>query len=767
MAQQFYDITSTYINNGAFNEGINYAQTDTGNVSGTNIQQISGWHADDATAGVAGIFAFGSGKTFNGLHMPATGYDGNTTGGALVLSPEIAKALRFAQTLTLPAGNYKLLAHMYNASGADSTRAVVQFWWRPKRVTQRSRRTTLPSKEWVTDTLSITLTQTTTADVTIGEMVSNLKHADIVVDALQLLRDTPLGQADRDVLTAQLQTVADSASTLLKKQEEVNDASESLSTALQTALAALADSNTSLDDLVADYHNLSTLITVYNFEANTKVITNPAYARGATMAFGRMSVSGIDATDIAAQGFCYAKDNSNPTINDEVSQYELQNNGTIYWLKNLTPASKYFMRAYIKTNEGKVRYGKVIKFYTLPKGQITYNMRSGGDSATVARITNAVKTAVDYWNNLTEMKDQHFNVGYNSGTPTADCSYGGYIRVGSNTSYQATGTLLHEMLHGVGVIPYETQWYYTNLRERADGSGRGTGHWLGDRVTAVLSFWDNTTEQLNGDFQHMWPYGINGAFEDKHTDVLYIGNSLICQALGEDGLEHNYSHFSEPYYALDQEDSIRYYIKSEDAKTGRNDSYLVDRDGQLENVAMNAAEAALNDSAAWYITFTPSNQFYQFRNAATGRYITCNGVSFTTTETASPGDYQNLQLMKARINAANSTTQRGYWILRHAARNPKCLGSYQTTGRTWTRTFDIKNTATAQRWLIMTAAEAVSFEKALGIGTGIKTVTTGKATTSRTASGVYNLQGVKVADEVNGKLPAGLYIVNGKKVVVK
>ena len=728
MAQQFYDITSTYINNGAFNEGINYAQTDTGNVSGTNIQQISGWHADDATAGVAGIFAFGSGKTFNGLHMAATGYDGNTTGVALVLSPEIAKALRFAQTLTLPAGNYKLLAHMYNASGADSTRAVVQFWWRPKRVTQRSRRTTLPSKEWVTDTLSITLTQTTTADVTIGEMVSNLKHADIVVDALQLLRDTPLGQADRDVLTAQLQTVADSASTLLKKQEEVNDASESLSTALQTALAALADSNTSLDDLVADYHNLSTLITVYNFEANTKVITNPAYARGATMAFGRMSVSGIDATDIAAQGFCYAKDNSNPTINDEVSQYELQNNGTIYWLKNLTPASKYFMRAYIKTNEGKVRYGKVIKFYTLPKGQITYNMRSGGDSATVARITNAVKTAVDYWNNLTEMKDQHFNVGYTSGTPTADCSYGGYIRVGSNTSYQATGTLLHEMLHGVGVIPYETQWYYTNLRERADGSGRGTGHWLG---------------------------------------VLYIGNSLICQALGEDGLEHNYSHFSEPYYALDQEDSIRYYIKSEDAKTGRNDSYLVDRDGQLENVAMNAAEAALNDSAAWYITFTPSNQFYQFRNAATGRYITCNGVSFTTTETASPSDYQNLQLMKARINAANSTTQRGYWILRHAARNPKCLGSYQTTGRTWTRTFDIKNTATAQRWLIMTAAEAATFEKALGIGTGIKTVTTGKATTSRTASGVYNLQGVKVADEVNGKLPAGLYIVNGKKVVVK
>lgn len=35
------------------------------------------------------------------------------------------------------------------------------------------------------------------------------------------------------------------------------------------------------------------------------------------------------------------------------------------------------------------------------------------------------------------------------------------------------------------------------------------------------------------------------------------------------------------------------------------------------------------------------------------------------------------------------------------------------------------------------------------------------------AKGVYNLQGIRVADELNGSLPAGLYIVGGKKVLVR
>ena len=40
---------------------------------------------------------------------------------------------------------------------------------------------------------------------------------------------------------------------------------------------------------------------------------------------------------------------------------------------------------------------------------------------------------------------------------------------------------------------------------------------------------------------------------------------------------------------------------------------------------MTAEEAAADDAAAWYITFTPKNQYYQLRNAATGQYMTYSG----------------------------------------------------------------------------------------------------------------------------------------------
>ena len=67
------------------------------------------------------------------------------------------------------------------------------------------------------------------------------------------------------------------------------------------------------------------------------------------------------------------------------------------------------------------------------------------------------------------------------------------MNMGANSSYQRTGTIMHEMQHGLGLVPYSTQWNKNILRERLDGDGRGSGHWLGDRVSAFLDFWDNTT----------------------------------------------------------------------------------------------------------------------------------------------------------------------------------------------------------------------------------------------------------------------------------
>ncbi len=453
---------------------------------------------------------------------------------------------------------------------------------------------------------------------------------------------------------------------------------------------------------------LATLLAQQAMAQTPTVVTDTRFARGATMAFGRIKSTNVNGgAAIQKRGFCLAEHN-NPTIDDVTNTATLTNNGIIYYFKDLKPATKYYMRAYATNKDGVTGYGDVIKFYTIPKGTIQLTMRSGGDQATYNRIKEAAETAVNWWNNLTEMKGFGPNVGYESGTPTADCSYGGWIRVGPNTSYQRCGTIMHEMLHGIGVIPWaDTEWSRHNLRSGVNGDGYGTGYWLGDRVTEVLTFWDNKVQKLNGDYQHLWPYGINGANEDNGSDLLYIGNSLVCQALGEDGLQHTYSLFAEPYYALNQEDTIKYYIKNEAADRGLNTSFLKpNATGALKWTAMTSAEAAMNDSTAWYITFTPDNQYYQFRNAATGQYLTNSGGIKTAAKTTLTGN-EDWHLMKGRVDVVG---QRGYWII-HPESNwtPRCLQA-NANGNIGTATFDIANSAERQRWLIMTMEDTRSME---------------------------------------------------------
>lgn len=437
-----------------------------------------------------------------------------------------------------------------------------------------------------------------------------------------------------------------------------------------------------------------------------KVTTNPKYARGATMAFGRMTATG---TNIQERGFCYAT-HSNPTIDDVTTKKTMNaGSGTVYVLENLAPATMYYMRAYAKVKDGSVGYGDVIKFSTLPKGEVTYWYNNGGDDATNARINSAATQACQIFSDLTSIKKK-FDIGYSPGTPTADCGYKDqpWVNMGANSGYQRTGTLMHEMQHGLGVINYSTQWAGDILR-----SGSGTGEWLGDRTSAFLDFWDNTTgSRLKGDNIHLWPYGINGAHEDNGTLTLYYANAMIGQALGEDGLEHRSNTFAEPCYVFVQEDNVKYYLKNEDADRGLYSAYLIPTAaGTLKWRDMTSAEAMQNDSAAWMITFTPNNQYYQLRNAATGQYISYQS-SFKTLARTTLTNNENFHLMKGRIDVGSGeSAQRGYWLIHPTGDwSPKSMMA-NVNGAIGVQNFDLRDTATKQRWLILTAEEMQSFEQ--------------------------------------------------------
>ncbi len=496
------------------------------------------------------------------------------------------------------------------------------------------------------------------------------------------------------------------------------------------------------------------------------VVTNDYVARGSTVALGRSTISGVSSSELQEQGFCWST-TPEPTILDNRSTKSYSQSGRIYAMENLEPSTIYYVRAYALTKTYAVGYGEVKKVITLPKGKVKWTYDYGADAAANERIAAAVEDAVNYLNTYTSISGLTTQVHYGSGTPTADCSYGGWMRVGPNASYQRTGTILHELGHAIGVGTHSV-WNDGNSPMRA-GSGRGD--WLGDRATAVLRFLDNNpTAVMTGDGTHMWPYGVNGAHEDNGQPILYICNTLIYQALGEDGLPPT-GGFATPAYTFEQEDTIKYYIKNEHKNYGLNDSYLVENErGYLVWETMDATAATANDNAAWYITFNPENCYYQLRNAATGHYMSysktgVNGIR--TVSKASAAANENFQLMRSRIDVTvdvgdKQEAFRGYWIIHpeHTLNPTTFIAS--NNGTTSTAAFNLNNSAAIQRWLLLSAEEAHRFE-------GTTDIEEVELTTSSTQSDVYSITGVRVRTATTSLegLPSGIYIVGGRKVLVK
>ncbi len=430
------------------------------------------------------------------------------------------------------------------------------------------------------------------------------------------------------------------------------------------------------------------------------VTTDSRFIRGATWAFGRSTVKG---SNILESGFCWSE-NPDPKVTDHRTTEYLNQAGKIYWLRDLKPATVYYMRAYAISNDYAVGYGDVIKFVTVPKGTIGYWYDNGGDDATNERLNYAVERSMNYyWNNLSSIHGFGISVHYSPGTPTADCSYGGWMRVGESSSYQQIGTIMHEAFHGIGVGTHNIWW---SADMRADGN-RGT--WLGDRVTEAVRFWDNSaTATITGDDMHLWPYGCNGAHEDTHSDNLYCMMGILAQALNEDGLPGSDAiGYALPYYSFNHEDGVKYYLKNEAESRGLRTAYLVENEShQLEWKTMSIEEATQDDAAAWYLTFTPSNQYYQLRNAATGYYMTY-GSGIRTANHTSPTSADDFHLMRGRVDVDG---HRGYYIIHpQSSSNPPLLNA-NANGKTGAANFNISKNSTTQRWLILTADEARNFE---------------------------------------------------------
>ncbi|MBQ8050213.1 MAG: hypothetical protein IJ197_01385 [Bacteroidaceae bacterium] len=466
-----------------------------------------------------------------------------------------------------------------------------------------------------------------------------------------------------------------------------------------------------------------------------KVTTDPRYVRGAIEAFGRMTVSGISTSQILEQGFCWAT-HPEPTVLDKRSTDYLEHNGRIYRM-GMEPATVYYIRAYAMTKNYAVGYGDVIKISTLPMGNVTYTYynNDGGDFH-YNKNTNALNEACWYWSNYTSISGFHVTANYSPGTPTADCGYGGGMRIGSNTG-QRTGTMMHEMNHGIGggTIEVWGGWSDSFLRTSINGD------WAGERANGVIRFWENRDDititgaydgahwglrETNGAYsQSTWcdKYAFNGSHLEagnwagpsnwNDTQIVYIGNSLIQQGMCEDGLVPvNYyaGGFCLPAYVFPHDDAKKYYIKNESKERGFNDSYLTE--GKLKKVTWTVpadSDVTANDSAAWYISFDPQKQYYSFRNAATGNYLTyASGMK--TVSHATPTAADKFHLMRGRKDVAVGNDKvRGYWIIYPQGGTPPAL-SANAGGAVAAANVDLYDRAAQQRWIFVSEDEVPTFE---------------------------------------------------------
>ncbi|MCA5005199.1 hypothetical protein [Sphingobacterium bovistauri] len=234
--------------------------------------------------------------------------------------------------------------------------------------------------------------------------------------------------------------------------------------------------------------------------------------------------------NIIEAGICFGT-TQNPTVdNNNVIADKIENLAFKVNVIDLELGKSYFIRSYVKTSKG-VYYSSQGAFQTYNKGKITVNFHNQSNIPT--DVFARLKTMADHGVKLLEEYTsivKTVTIEYNTGVGTADASISGWMRWGSNTSYQKTGTFLHEFAHAIGAGTSNV-WKQTLIQN---------GIYLGQNANLALRKASNdSSAQLKGDLQHFWPYGINGAHEDTGRESDYIITCLIIEGFKRDGVPIN------------------------------------------------------------------------------------------------------------------------------------------------------------------------------------------------------------------------------------
>ena len=670
------------------------------------------------------------------------------------------------QTITqLPIGVYKLTAAAQNKDESSSLQKCSGAYLYAGALTID---VDIPSDYSVTFTNIL-------GEVEIGFVAKNATGNWIAVDNFRLSR---IGDVDKSTLTNEVHRLLAEAEKI-----QMDIIPSNIATALQAAIDAgnLITETSADNDIQQVLKDLSQAIEKGQFAENlanatpgsgtapSVTATNHYVATGATQALIRATMRG---SNVLEQGVCWSTEH-NPTVLDERTTKSFNLKGYIFHIKGLKPATVYYVRPYVMNKTYTVAYGDEVKIVTHPKGTCTGSWNEGAPNAAAnQRCREAIQQTIDYFNEWTGIQGFHLTGNYGADTPTADCSYGGWMRIGPNAGNQAIGTVLHETGHGVGVGQH-VRW--TDCEDTRENQGK-YGKWLGREANDVLHFLENYYGDevfFTGDAVHGWgtssntsitnatisyDWLVNGADKDKHAELQYIGGMCILHGLFIDGLPPTASN----WYTTDQngiagytynfDDSKKYYLMNKDAEHGLGEGLLYQRASTDIGWKPMLTGEVISDSAAWYMEFDPQNCLYSFKNASTGKYIThsSTGNLEVKTQKTSPSNNEKFQLMPDRtdvtinIDGKRNKTH-GYWFTwsnsGFKSMSASAFSNRRGYGSISQEAFDFSDNATAQQWIILSEDELADYQQK-AIETSISTITTGNGTNE--VIGIYTLDGISL-----------------------
>jgi len=482
--------------------------------------------------------------------------------------------------------------------------------------------------------------------------------------------------------------------------------------------------------------------------------TNDYVLTGATEALMRAVYSG---DNILEKGVCWSTKH-NPTVLDSRTTKSFDLRGTIIHVKGLETGTVYYLRPYILSKTYQLAYGDEVKIVTHPKGTCHGTWNEGAPTAEAnKRCRDAIDQTIEYFNQWTGINGFTLSGHYGASTPTADCSYGGWMRIGPNAGNQAIGTVIHETGHGVGVGT-SSRWWDSNVH---------SWKWYGREANAIYSFLENKeADPYNSDFcmvgdnTHGWgssasyDWFVNGADKDKHSELQYIGGCCLLYGLFIDGLNPTDAYSNGiPGYTYNFDDAKRYYIMNKDADKGLGTSVLYQRNTTSIGWGKSLTDGEeISDDAAWYIEYNANDGYYMFKNANSGRYLTHAESEVKVKNTSNPSASEKFKLMPDRTDVTigegeSAITTHGYWFTNATGSNKSMQAdAYSTTlkyGKVTYSSLDYSDKATKQQWIIISEDELPLYG-AKPVASSINDIIDGENSVSGKVSAIYTLGGVRM-----------------------